>query len=132
MRKFSFLLLATLALLSCGEAEPLCKLPPEPLGFFPINQNNAPTANVKVELKISEFFSLDDDRTYVIYSVPDIYINKGVDTSSNLYLSKSTTYYFKLKDPNNAPDSAIVSAYLYNDCGETKKVYGKITYNTTP
>lgn len=132
MRKFSFLLLATLALLSCGEAEPLCKLPPDPLGFFPINQNNTPTANVKVDLKVSEFFSLDDDRTFVIYSVPDIFIYRGIDTTNTLYVSKSTEYYFKLKDPANAPDSVIVSAYLYNDCGETEKVYGLITYNTTP
>lgn len=120
-------LIITVVFVSCGEVEPLCKLPPEPKGFYPIKQDNNPTRGVSVLLEIEEFFSLDDDRTYVIFSVPDVFINTS-ENDRGLHVSKNTEYMYKLKDTTNFPDSVTISAYLYNDCGESKKHYGVITF----
>ena len=130
MRNLFFFAVFLIAL-NCDKAEPLCETPPELLGFFPIKTNNSPVNNVKVTVQMDKLFSLDDDRTYVVFDVPEVFVNNH-PLEKRLNVGQSTDFYYKLKDPSNPPSSVQIFSYIFNDCEVGEKVYGIITYDTIP
>ena len=127
--KNAILFLILIVLISCGKAKDYCPVPDGVTGFTNIPTNNNPNQPVKVELTYE--FTLELGKTMFAFSVPDVFKTERND-GRKIAVSRSYNYAYELKDPANPPASVEVFAYAFNDCGEGRKVYATITYDTIP
>lgn len=127
--KNTVLFFSIILLLGCIKADDYCPIPEGVTGFWEIPINNDPTKPVGVQLTYE--FSLDISKTMFAFSVPDVFKTPRND-GRNILISKTYSFEYELKDPSNPPASVQIFAYAFNDCGEGKKVYTTITYDTIP
>jgi hypothetical protein len=129
MRVFSlFILLAVFA--SCKKGADYCELPMDFPGFKALPAVNDPSSPVLVEFIFSWEADLDwyEKGALFSFSVPNVFVNpKGEGRLSDVVTKASYTYI--LKDPANAPDSVVVSAYVFTDCGRSKELSTVIRYD---
>jgi hypothetical protein len=129
MKFFGFLLLA-LFIASCKKGADYCELPADFDGFKTLPVSNDPNSPVLVEFLPNWEAELDwyEKSALFNFSVPDVFVNpKGDGRLVDVVTQGAYTYI--LKDPTNAPDSVVVSAYVFTDCGRSKELSTVIRYN---
>lgn len=122
MKKLFYLSLVTLFFVSCKKGENYCPVPLGLTGFKAHSDVYASDAEIELELTYNDEFNMEimNNRVMFNFSVPTIFENpkgdRGVD------VTEQPKYVYKLKDPLNAPDSVVIEAYGFNDCGKSEVV----------
>jgi hypothetical protein len=128
MKKICFLI-TLLLFISCKKGANYCEIPMDFDGFKALPASNDPANPVTVEMEFSWEADLDwyEKSALVTFTVPSVFVNPKGDRPVDTIEGRSYTY--TLKDPSNAPDSVVVSAYVFNDCGKSVEHFAVIRYN---
>lgn len=117
---------AVIMLFGCSKGDNYCEPPEQIEGFLSIQYYNTSSRKVRVELKYNQLFNNDQKNTLFSFSTPDIFENPRGDYQEIIL---GTKYYeYQLKDPTSPPDSVKITAYAFNDCGESNCVSTWLRY----
>lgn len=121
MKNLRYLFIIAGFIYSCSKGNDYCETPRKMNGFDSVFYFTDGSKRVEVKLDYEQTFEDDQKSVLFSFSTPTPFINpKGdgrlEDVTSNLI------YQYQLKDTANAPDSILISAYAFNDCGESETV----------
>ena len=107
---------------ACKRGENYCPEPKGLQGFKTHQKIINPTDSIVLELQYEWEYDLAIYEQGILFNftVPNQFENAkgdlGIDVVDRTY------YMYKLKNPNNAPDSVVIKAYGFTDCGRSEIV----------
>jgi len=106
-------------LFSCSKGDNYCEDPNPVYGFYDVKESYPPNKVIVMNLDLFELFNKDQNKTLYSFTVPDIFIRqKGEMYETDVV--KTPSYTYNLKDTLVYPDSVLVEAYSFNDCGRSE------------
>lgn len=126
MKYSKILILFVVIFSSCTKGDTFCKLPTPVTGFHSVRDFYSPSEHILINLTFVNAEETDIENTLYSFSTPDIFINEKGDFPE--FIKDRMNYIYILKDTTDYPPSIEISAYSFNDCGESEKVYFTINF----
>ena len=128
MRFFVSLIVTLIFFNACKKGENYCPRPTGLKGFKTHNQYYNPTDSVVLFLDYDWEYDLKIYELGILFNfkVPTIFKNNKGDLGIDVV--ERTSYGYQLKNPAEAPDSVVITAYGFTDCGRSETVSTVIYY----
>lgn len=121
MKNILFTVIITACIISCTKGDNYCEPPGDLNGFQSVVYFNDASKRAEVKLDFLQLFNDDQKGTLFSFYIPDAFINPKGDKRA-IDIVSEPKYVYQLKDTANAPDSVLISAYAFNDCGDSETV----------